>query len=316
MEIIRIMTSIEPIITVTNLCYEYPGYRALNDVSFSIDPHSITALVGPNGAGKTTLLRCLAALDHPFSGTISIAGINSQKEPRKLQRHLGYLSDFFGLYDDLTVHQSLTYMAWSHGLHKNTNEHVSTIAKKLDIDSLLNKKAKDLSRGQRQRLAIGQATIHQPKVLLLDEPASGLDPEARHLLSNLLLDFKNQGMTIIVSSHILAELEDYSSEMLVLKNGAIKEHVSLSTVTKEEEQCCQLEIRLTSYNEKYHKTLHAHTSVQDVTVTNNDIIVTFAGNESQQAEYLQHLVKKSLPVIRFAARKKSFENIYIEAVGK
>ena len=167
-------------IEVRGLLFEYPGIRALDDVSFTIESGSITALVGPNGAGKSTLLRCLAALDHPLSGQISIDGVVVLVFPRSSHRNVGSLADFFGLYNELTVKQCLLYVARAHGIPaQEEDKAVMRAAERLQIAERMHDKAGALSRGLAQRLAIAQAIVHEPKVLLLDEPASGLDPEAR-----------------------------------------------------------------------------------------------------------------------------------------
>ncbi|MDD1606888.1 MAG: ABC transporter ATP-binding protein, partial [Methylococcaceae bacterium] len=215
-------------INVEQLIFEYPNLRALDEVSFHIPQGSITALVGPNGAGKTTLLRCMAALDQPMSGNIRIDGIDVLEHPRECHRIIGYLSDFFGLYDRLTVRQCLHYVARAQGIaDEDCEAAIAKVSKGLYITDRLDVLAGTLSRGLRQRVAIAQAIIHSPRVVLLDEPASGLDPEARHELAELFLELQKQGMTLLVSSHILAELEAYSTDMLVLRQGRIIEQVAI-----------------------------------------------------------------------------------------
>ncbi len=217
-------------ISVENLIFEYPGLRALDDVSFAAEQGSITALVGPNGAGKTTLLRCMAALEQPVSGNINIAGIDVLEQPRECHRLIGYLSDFFGLYQRLTVRQCLHYVARAQGIVDDDCESaIAEVSQRLQIDDRLSMRPGELSRGLRQRVAIAQAIIHKPRLVLLDEPASGLDPEARHELAQLFLDLQAQGLTLLVSSHILAELEAYCTNMLVLRQGQIVEHVAIKT---------------------------------------------------------------------------------------
>ena len=217
------------IIEVTGLTFDYPGFRALNDVNLSIKAGTVTALVGPNGAGKTTLLRCIAALETPLSGTVRVAGLDVYESPREVHRLMGYLSDNFGLYGELTVAQGLTYAARSQGLlSAAVAQAVQTTAQRLGLASKLGDLASALSRGQRQRLAIGQAIIHSPQVLLLDEPASGLDPEARSHLARVFKALQAQGMSLLVSSHILAELDEYSTHMLALDQGRVLEHRPLS----------------------------------------------------------------------------------------
>ncbi|MFZ4070298.1 MAG: ABC transporter ATP-binding protein [Caulobacterales bacterium] len=207
-------------IDAENLIYDYPTKRALHGISFSVRGGETIALVGPNGAGKTTLLRLLAALDRPFSGTVRIDGVDSVGEPRRLHEMVGYLPDFYGLYDDLTVARCLTYAARARGVSgADAVTAVTRTAARIGLADRLEARARELSRGLRQRLAIGQSIVHGPRALLLDEPAAGLDPEARRGLSDLILQLAGEGMAIIVSSHILAELEDYCSAMLIIRDG-------------------------------------------------------------------------------------------------
>lgn len=216
-------------IRVEGLVFDYPGHRALHGISLHIQPGTVTALVGPNGAGKSTLLRCLAGLDEPLAGQLTVAGIDVQEHPRKVHKKLGYLSDFFGLYQQLTVQQCLHYAATAQGLSDaQARQRVQTVATQLGLNKKLSSLASNLSRGQRQRLAIGQAIVHEPQVLLLDEPASGLDPEARSNLSHLFRQLHAQGMTLVVSSHILSELDEYCTHILSIREGRITSHNSLS----------------------------------------------------------------------------------------
>jgi len=183
-------------IRVADLTFDYPTRRALEAVGFEIAAGSVTALVGPNGAGKTTLLRCLAGLDQPMSGRIEVHGVDVLAEPREAHEHMGYLSDFFGLYEELTVRRGLEYMARSRG---SSAAGAPEVAVRLGLGGYLDEPAGQLSRGLRQRLAIAQAIVHRPAVLLLDEPASGLDPEARLRLGELFIELRDAGMTLLVS---------------------------------------------------------------------------------------------------------------------
>lgn len=219
----------ENIIEVCDLCFDYPGHRALNGISLSLEAGSVTALVGPNGAGKTTLLRCIAALDNPVSGLVRVGGLDVHEHPREAHRLMGYLSDNFGLYGDLSVARCLGYAASAQGLDaREVPAAVDLTARRLGLQGKLEQLVRTLSRGQRQRVAIAQAIIHAPRVLLLDEPASGLDPEARSSLAAVFRSLQDEGMTLLVSSHILAELDEYSTHMLALDGGHILEYRELS----------------------------------------------------------------------------------------
>jgi ABC-2 type transport system ATP-binding protein len=209
-------------IEVKDVVYDYPSARALHGVSFTVEPGAVLAMVGPNGAGKTTLLRCMAALDNPTEGTLAIAGFDTRTDPRGVHGAIGYLPDFFGLYEDLSVRRALTYAARSRGVPvAETPRAVDEAAERVQLSDRMEARAGELSRGLKQRLAIGQTIVHRPRVLLLDEPAAGLDPEARRALSDLILRLSRDGLTIVVSSHILSELEDYSTRMLMIRDGRV-----------------------------------------------------------------------------------------------
>ncbi len=221
-------------IQVRNLSFEYPGHRVLHQLDFTLEAGSVTALVGPNGAGKTTLLRCLAALERPLEGSIHIAGIDTRDAPREVHRQLGFLTDFFGLYEGLNVAQCLRYAARSRGIPGHlAMAKAEQAAERLGLADRLQAYPGQLSRGLRQRLAIAQAIVHEPPLLLLDEPASGLDPEARDDLAGLFRSLNQQGMTLLVSSHILSELDAYSTHLLALRDGRIRAHRPLTAAAHE-----------------------------------------------------------------------------------
>src|ERR1044072_3459514 len=150
-------------IRVEHLIFDYPGHRALDDVSFEIKPGTITALVGPNGAGKSTLMRVCSGLERPFAGRVPRQDTDVHESPREAHERMGYLADFFGLYDEMTVRQCLEYRAAAQGVSKQTQcDAVELAAGRMDLSDRLNQRAGELSRGLRQRLAIAQATIHNP----------------------------------------------------------------------------------------------------------------------------------------------------------
>lgn len=205
-----------------NLIFDYPDKRALHGVSLTVARGDIVALVGPNGAGKSTLMRCLIALSRPTSGRVFMNGLDVHQAPRDAHRRIGYLGDFVGLYDGLSVRRCLYHGAAAAGLPKRERQAgLRRVAERLGLVAHFDALAGQLSRGQRQRLAIAQAIIHQPELLVLDEPAAGLDPEARSRLSDLILKLRDDGTTILVSSHILSELEDYCTKMVMINDGRL-----------------------------------------------------------------------------------------------
>lgn len=302
-------------IEVSNLSYRYATRQALRDVTFTLEPATITALVGPNGAGKSTLLRCMAALDNPFAGSIKLWGHDTHEAPRICHQLLGFLSDQFGLYDDLTIAQSLTYMAIAHHLPQHSwQARLELVSRQLGLADRMQQKTGELSRGLRQRVAIAQAIMHQPKLLLLDEPASGLDPEARHELSNLLKLLRSEGMTIVVSSHILAELADYSTHMLVLREGVIRSHQALGDFRQTPLQ--HICITLSKPTPEAAAVLAAQAGAGDVRLDGQNAEFTFSGNLVDQSQLLARLIAAGLPIAEFAVVKSNLQDLYLADSGR
>ena len=301
-------------IDVSHLTYDYPGRRALDDVSVTIAPLTITALVGPNGAGKSTFLRLCAALDRPYFGQVKIDGIDIHDDPRAAHQRMGFLPDFFGLYDDLTVQQCLLYRARAQGVGAQVAEAAArAAADRLGLSDRLKEKAGTLSRGLRQRLAIAQAIIHEPKVLMLDEPASGLDPEARIALAQVLRQLRDDGMTIIVSSHILAELEDYSTHMLIIRDGRIVEFTPIGQAAHHEGRL-RLRIRLAQEDNRLPAVVQ---QLADIALIEGDAataVIDVADDAGRRADVLKQLITAGLAVSEFAPEHLGLQDAYLNHV--
>jgi ABC-2 type transport system ATP-binding protein len=301
-------------IDVKDLVYEYPSARALDGVSLSVAPQTITALVGPNGAGKTTLLRCLAALEAPYSGHVLIDGLDTAEAPREIHARLGYLPDFYGLYDELSVRRSLTYAARAHGLAPAAAAAAAEkAAARVGLGDRMESLAGELSRGLRQRLAISQTIVHEPRVLLLDEPAAGLDPQARRDLSTLLVSLKDAGMTLVVSSHILAELEDYCSEMIIIEDGRIAGGKAVK-VRDVERPRYLLEIATARSDLK--EFLAQRAGLDVIEVDQHHALFTFTRNPGARAKLIRDLVAAGFEVSSFGESTKALEDSYFAQVKR
>jgi ABC-2 type transport system ATP-binding protein len=304
-------------IQITNLTHSFINTKALSNVSFTIEKGSIVALIGPNGSGKTTLLRCISTLQAIQEGSIVINDIDISEFPREIHKQIGYLADNFGLYDDLTVRQCLEYTAKSHLLEvNNLAAVVDQCAKDAGVIDFIDKTVNTLSRGMRQRVGIAQAIIHQPSILLLDEPASGLDPEARISLSKLLLDLKSRGMTLIVSSHILAELEDYCTEMLILRNGELIELTKL--ISDNEKGNSNLTIKLVANNLTEEIVEGFFTefgdSLKKIKLENNELTFQLDEAKTKQHDLLSYLIKNNVEVKELAIVKRNLQEEYIKTI--
>ncbi|MDE2135362.1 MAG: ABC transporter ATP-binding protein [Alphaproteobacteria bacterium] len=301
-------------IEVRDLVYEYPSVRALKGVSLHIRPQTITALVGPNGAGKTTFLRCLAALEPPYSGTVTIDGLDTRDAPRAIHSRLGYLPDFYGLYDALNVRRVLTYAARSRGIAAAmVAGAVEKAAGRVALMDRLEAKAGELSRGLRQRLAIAQVIVHEPRVLLLDEPAAGLDPQARRDLSTLLVTLKDGGMTLVVSSHILAELEDYCSEMIIIEAGLI---VGGQAIKVRDVERPRYMLEIATARSDLREFLAGRAGVDVIEADQHHALITHTKNAAARARLIRDLLASGFEVSSFGESTKALEDAYFKQVGQ
>jgi len=299
-------------IQVKNLIYDYPAIRAVDNISITLEKGTITALVGPNGAGKSTLLRCLAGLEKPFSGDIRIDGIDVLKEPRRSHKIVGFLPDFFGLYDDLTVRQSLTFFAAIGGMEEETiPAAVAEAAKRLEIDDKIDSCVKTLSRGMRQRLAIAQIVVKKPRVILLDEPASGLDPGARSALSTLFRQLKAEGMTLIVSSHILTELEQYADRLVIMNRGKVLEN----TDGDAEMQTTKVAVSLLDGIGEFVAFTEQEPLISAAEADDGRVIITIAGGRVECAKVLVRAIQAGHGIHEYCTVGRDMQSEYLRAVA-
>lgn len=300
-------------IQVNHLTHEFADKVALEDVSFTVAEGSITALVGPNGAGKTTLMRCICALQTPMQGSILVNGIDVIEKPREAHSNIGYLSDNFGLYDSMRVEDSLLYVACSRISDVAVAETaVQNVISLCGINSFYESEVSKLSRGMRQRVGIAQAIIHQPKLLILDEPASGLDPEARYELSQLMRNLKQTGMTILVSSHILAELEDYSTDMLIMNRGKIVDNKSIKDLASI--QYTSIHAKADGFTEFVIHQLQLMNGVKSVSLDGTNLEVTMNEEVFSRKALMEFLLKNQIIPIDFKEVKQSMQDEYLKTL--
>ena len=305
-------------IEAENLIYDYARARALDGASLTAPAGEITALVGANGAGKTTLMRILAGLQRPTSGMARVDGVDVANDPRAVHRMVAFAPDFIGLYDDLSAERHLIHAGRCAGLSRAAaRARAEQTAERLGIAPLLPRLAEEMSRGQRQRLAIAQALMKEPRLLILDEPASGLDPEARRNLSELLLALKAEGATILVSSHILSELDDYSDRVAVMKAGRVTRVEALGA-----EPSAAMEIVTVVFDGPVKGLPHALREALGADGQAPLAEVLAAGDGAAQIRVpalpaaksaaLAALVAAKLPVTEFAPRKRRLADAYFE----
>ena len=206
-------------ITVRGLTKRFEGKQALKGLDFTVKAGEICGLVGENGAGKSTAMRILATLTPQFGGEVSVGGLDVRKDPFAIRQILGYMPDQYGTYRELSVWEYLSFFRIAYGLPEDRDKS-EALLERVGLAENVDARVGTLSRGMTQRLCLARALVHDPKILILDEPASGLDPKLRAKLRDLLVALKGEGKTILVSSHILSELEEYCDAVVFMEDGA------------------------------------------------------------------------------------------------
>jgi ABC-2 type transport system ATP-binding protein len=210
------------VISVTDLTRTFGDFTAVKGISFQVSAGAVFGFIGPNGAGKTTTIRILSTLLEPTHGQVSVAGHDVVEEPEKVRAAIGYMPDDFGVYEGVTVQEYLDFFAASYGLSRRVRKRaVADCMQLTDLAKHEKKLVLDLSKGMRQRLCLAKTLVHDPKVLILDEPANGLDPRARIELRELLKELAAMGKTILISSHILTELSDICTDVGIIERGVL-----------------------------------------------------------------------------------------------
>jgi len=302
------------VIELIHLRKEYDNLVAVQDLSLTIPQGEIFGLIGPNGAGKTTTIRMACGLLSPTLGRAVVNGIDVAKEPELAQQSIGYLSDFFAVYEDLKVWEYLDYFAHAYkvpdsDIPPRVTEVIGQVSLEVKRDSLI----RGLSRGMKQRLGIARALIHRPKILLLDEPASGLDPKARLELRNLLRSLRDQGTTILISSHILTELEGFCTSIGIMEKGRMIRSGRIEEVTADEKLGRDMQVSwLGDARATLEARLAVHPQVSKLQLNEHTGTFQFTGSDDELAALLAELISAGVRVKTFAEIKQTVEDLYMK----
>lgn len=295
-----------PIIKIQQISKFYRSVQALSDFSLEIPRGTTYGLIGPNGAGKTTLMRILAALITPSTGQVWFENHEVSQTPKAIQRKVGYMPDFFGVYPDLTCVEYLEFYAGIHGIpRRKRTSIISDLLELVDLSTKRDELVETLSRGMKQRLCLARALVHDPEVLILDEPASGLDPRARVELRELVRTLQSIGKTIIISSHILFELAEMCTHVAILQDGRLIIAGDVEAVIQQVQGKRQLEIHLLE-QERLDDTialLKTFSTISSVTADKKTaILADFTGDEQALQGILADLISRGIPIVSFAPR--------------
>jgi len=311
---------VSDVVVTRGLVKRYPGTLAVAGLDLDVAEGEIFGLVGPNGAGKTTTLRILATLLAATSGQAVVAGIDVRRNPDAARRVLGFMPDVFGVYDDMKVWEYLDFFARCYGIPGARRRRM--IGDLLDLVDLGDKRdayVQGLSRGMQQRLCLAHTLVHDPQVLLLDEPASGLDPRARVELRELLRELRSLGKTIVISSHILPELEELCTSVAIVDHGQVLAHGKVSDIERRLRYGAVLRVRVLGDSEAL-ESARAHFAadprVASVAILQDgEIELGFRGDDDGAAQLLAGAVAAGIRVASFSRAASDLEELFLQVTS-
>ena len=309
------------IVRTQGLVKRYDRTLAVAGVDLDIEEGEIFGLVGPNGAGKTTTLRILATLLEPTSGEAEVGGWSLARNPNDVRRVLGFMPDVFGVYDDMRVWEYLDFFGRCYGLSAPARKRI--IGDLLELVDLADKRdiyVQGLSRGMQQRLCLAHALVHDPKVLLLDEPASGLDPRARVELRELLRELRSLGKTILISSHILPELEELCTSVAIVDRGRVLASGRIADIEKRLRVGAVLRARVIAEGEALEAArdwFSQQAEVASAAILPDGLVeLGFRGDELQTAVLLRDAISSGLSIASFSRAASDLEELFLQVTGQ
>ena len=301
-----------PLIELRNLHRYFGETRAVQDMSFQVYAGEIFGYIGPNGAGKTTSMRILATLDEPTFGDAFVDGFSVVDDPDRVRKRLGFMPDFFGTYENVDVREYLDFFARSYGLRgQERRKALDEVMSFTGLNVLARKPVGGLSKGMKQRLSLGRTMIHDPAVLVLDEPAAGLDPRARIELREMISNLANMGKAILISSHILTELAEICDRVAIIETGRLLAVGTVEEISKRSEEVSRVSLRTLNNSDDLVNWLNARNDVADVVAEGHHVTLTHDGGPEQQADLLREIVHAGFPILEYASKTKSLEDVFL-----
>jgi ABC-2 type transport system ATP-binding protein len=299
-------------INVCALRKYYGRTHAVDDLTFEFSSGQIFGFVGPNGAGKSTTMRILATLEEPTAGDCFIDGLSVTQEPEKTHRLIGYVPDQEPSHRDISVHDYLDFFGRAYGIkNPKRTEVVESIEDFTNLLGIRGKQLNALSKGMRNRVSLARSLIHDPPVLIMDEPASGLDPRARIELRDLLKELASRGKAILISSHILTELAEICNGAVIIERGRLLRAGTLAEILAQDSPHRTITIRVLDRSEELQQRLLELPNIDDARRTDGTVEVDFLGDEQGACELLRMLVQQDFPIVEFRAKQADLEDIFM-----
>ncbi len=302
-----------PAIELRRLHRFFGSTRAVSDVSFEVPRGTVFGYIGPNGAGKTTSMRILSTLDLPTYGDAFVDGFSVVNDPDRVRKRLGFMPDYFGTYPNVNCHEYLDFFARAYGLTGMERERaIRHTMGFTGLDVLAEKPTRTLSKGMKQRLCLGRAMIHDPSVLILDEPAAGLDPRARIELREMIRGLAADGKTILVSSHILTELAEMCDYVGIIEHGQLLAMDSVDAVQKGSQEKSEVRVRVLKDAQKLPEWLSERMEAENIVVDGQIVKFTHTGNRSTEAKILRQIINAGFEVAEFGSHTRSLEDVFMQ----
>lgn len=299
-------------VEVRHLRKQFGKTTAVDDISFGFDEGHIFGFVGPNGAGKTTTMRIISSIEDATGGDVFIDGVSVREEPENARRLVGYAPDSLPAHGDITVHEYLDFFARAYGLRgKHRRAAVEGIEEFTNVTGILEKRLKTLSKGMKQRVSLGRALVHDPKVLILDEPAAGLDPRARVELRELLSALAQQKKAVLISSHILTELTEICNGAVIIERGKILETGTIDDILQKSSPRRTVAIRVLDRKEELLRELLQTPYVLNAREQGQELHFEAEGTEQDACEILATLIGKRYKIVEFRQTKANLEDIFM-----
>ena len=301
---------------IKHLMKKYGKFTAVDDLNLTIPESSIFGFVGPNGAGKTTTMKIMSGLLKATDGSVMIDGVDVTKNPKALKEHIGYMPDFFGVYDDLKVSEYMDFYAGTYYIpYEQREDLINNLLEIVDLSHKKDAYVDGLSRGMKQRLCLARSLIHDPKLLILDEPASGLDPRARVEMKEVLKQLQTMGKTIIISSHILPELAEMCTEVGIIDRGHIVVQGTVQEIMKQMTKVRRIQIRPLENMTALMKLLEEQPLVEDIIENTFDVEFSYQGEDKELAGLLKLIVLADIEMVYFKEKEGNLDEIFMQVTG-
>ena len=300
-------------LAIKNLNKRYGKFQAVSELNLEVAEGEIFGFVGPNGAGKTTTMKIICGLLRATSGEITLDGVDIIQNSRRMKEKIGYMPDFFGVYDDLKVSEYLEFYASIYNIKGQERKRITDdLLELVDLGSKREAYVDSLSRGMKQRLCLARSLVHNPRLLVLDEPASGMDPRARFEMKEILKNLKGMGKTIIISSHILPELAELCTSIGIIDQGRMVISGSNEEIMQQVYNKKVVRLKVRDRLDDAVLILKEYPFVDKLVIGENTIQAGFGGGDEEMSRVLSDLISRGIPVVSFAQMDGNLEDVFMK----